>query len=163
MDYLWTPWRYQYVTSAGTPDRCVLCAAAESTNDRETLVVYRGQTTFVILNRFPYTNGHVMIVPYRHVANLQDLSDETLIEMTRLAKTTERHLRQLYHPDGLNIGMNLGKSAGAGIEEHLHLHALPRWSGDTNFMTVVGETRVMPEDLAVTWTRLREAFDGDRG
>jgi ATP adenylyltransferase len=163
MDYLWTPWRYQYVTWAGKPDRCVLCAAAESNDDREMLVVYRGETAFVILNRFPYTNGHVMIVPYRHVANLQDLSDDTLIEMTRLAKTTERHLRKLYHPDGLNIGMNLGKSAGAGIEEHLHLHALPRWSGDTNFMTVVGETRVMPEDLEVTWTRLREAYDGDRG
>jgi ATP adenylyltransferase len=163
MDYLWTPWRYQYVTSTGKPDRCVLCAAAESADDRETLVVHRGESVFVILNRYPYTNGHVMIVPYRHISNLQDLSDDTLIEMTLVAKTTERHLRKLYHPDGLNIGMNLGKSAGAGIEEHLHLHALPRWTGDTNFMTVVGETRVMPEDLEVTWTRLREAYDGDRG
>src|SRR5579883_10302 len=151
MDYLWTPWRYQYVTSSGKPDRCVLCAAGESTDDRESLVVYRGETAYVILNRYPYTSGHVMIVPYVHVSTLQDLSDETVAEMARLAKLTERHLRALYHPDGLNIGMNLGKSAGAGIAEHLHLHALPRWTGDTNFMTVVGETRVMPEELDVTW------------
>lgn len=163
MDYLWTPWRYQYVTSGAKPDRCVLCTAAESSNDRETLVIYRGEAVFVILNRYPYTNGHVMIVPYRHVSALHDLSDDTLAEMARIAKRTERHLRALYHPDGLNLGMNLGKSAGAGIEEHLHLHALPRWTGDTNFMTVVGETRVMPEDLDVTWTRLREAYDEDRG
>ena len=163
MDYLWTPWRYQYVTSAGKPDRCVLCEAAATEDDREFLVVYRGPKAFVILNRYPYTNGHVMIVPYQHVSTLQELSDETLTEMIRLAKTTERHLRGLYHPDGLNMGLNLGKSAGAGIAEHLHLHMLPRWTGDTNFMTVVGETRVMPEDLDVTWARLREAYDGERG
>jgi ATP adenylyltransferase len=163
MDYLWTPWRYQYVTSAGKPDRCVLCHAAESADDRETLVVSRGKSSYVILNRFPYTSGHVMIVPYRHVSSLQDLDDSTLAEMFRLAKTTERHLLDLYRPDGLNLGMNLGKSAGAGIAGHLHLHVLPRWTGDTNFMTVVGETRVMPEALEVTWERLRAAYDGERG
>jgi ATP adenylyltransferase len=163
MDHLWTPWRYQYVTSAGKPDQCVLCAAAASADDRAMLVVHRGETAFVILNRYPYTSGHVMIVPYRHVSTMQDLSDATLAEMALLAKVTERHLLELYHPDGMNIGMNLGKSAGAGIAEHLHLHALPRWTGDTNFMTAVGETRVMPEALEVTWERLRGAYDGDRG
>jgi ATP adenylyltransferase len=163
MDYLWTPWRYQYVTSAGKPDRCVLCDAGALGDDRERLVVYRGETVYVLLNRFPYTSGHVMIVPYRHVSTLQDMADDALAEMARVAKATDRHLRALYRPEGLNIGMNLGKSAGAGIAEHLHLHVLPRWTGDTNFMTVVGETRVMPEALDVTWVRLREAYDGDKG
>jgi len=162
MDYLWTPWRYQYVTSTGKADRCVLCDAAASPDDSASLVVYRGREAFVILNRYPYTSGHVMIVPYRHVSTLENLSDEALVEMTRLVKTTERHIRELYHPEGMNVGMNLGKSAGAGIAEHLHLHVLPRWTGDTNFMTVIGETRVMPESLEVTWQRLHAAYDGAR-
>jgi ATP adenylyltransferase len=160
MDYLWTPWRYQYVTSAGDPGGCVFCAAAASADDRANLIVYRGPLAFVILNRFPYTSGHVMIVPYQHVSTLQELSDDALVEMTRLARTVEGHLREIYHPDGMNLGINLGKSAGAGIAGHLHLHALPRWTGDTNFMTVVGETRVLPEDLDITWQRLRAAFEG---
>ena len=157
MDYLWTPWRYQYVTTAGDAAGCVFCAAAAG-DDREQLIVYRGPRAFVILNRFPYTSGHIMIVPYQHAASMLELPEETLIEMTLLARTSERHLRDVYHPDGLNLGLNLGKSAGAGIAGHLHLHALPRWTGDTNFMTVVGETRVLPEDLAGTWERLRRAF-----
>ncbi|HUB31941.1 MAG TPA: HIT domain-containing protein [Bryobacteraceae bacterium] len=157
MDYLWTPWRYQYVTTAGDAAGCVFCAAAAG-DDREQLIVYRGLRAFVILNRFPYTSGHIMIVPYQHAASMLELPEETLIEMTLLARTSERHLRDVYHPDGLNLGLNLGKSAGAGIAGHLHLHALPRWTGDTNFMTVVGETRVLPEDLAATWERLRRAF-----
>ncbi len=159
MDYLWTPWRYQYVTTSGESAGCVFCAAAAG-DDREHLIVYRGPRAFVIVNRFPYTSGHIMIVPYQHTASLLELPDETLVEMTLLARTSERHLRTIYHPDGLNLGLNLGKSAGAGIAGHLHLHALPRWAGDTNFMTVVGETRVLPEDLAVTWQRLRQAFAG---
>jgi ATP adenylyltransferase len=160
MDYLWTPWRYLYVTSSGEKGECVLCAAARSADDRECLVVHRGAHAFVLLNRFPYTNGHIMIVPYQHVASLHELADEALLEMARLARTAEEHLRALYRPDGLNLGMNLGHSAGAGIAAHLHLHALPRWTGDTNFMTVVAETRVLPEDLTVTWERLRRAFAG---
>jgi ATP adenylyltransferase len=158
MDYLWTPWRYQYITGQVKPDRCIFCAAGESTDDRAHLVVYRGAYAYVILNRFPYTSGHVMIVPYNHVATMLDLPEEALAEMMRLARDAERHLRAVYRPDGLNLGMNLGESAGAGIAGHLHLHALPRWTGDTNFMTVVGETRVLPEDLEVTWHRLRDAF-----
>ncbi len=158
MDYLWTPWRYQYVTSGDKPGGCVFCAAAASEDDRANLVVHRGGEAFVILNRFPYTSGHLMIVPYQHVATLGELSEAALLETARLARAVEGLLREVYHPDGMNLGMNLGKSAGAGIAAHLHLHALPRWSGDTNFMTVVGETRVLPEALDITWQRLRAAF-----
>jgi len=160
MDYLWTPWRYQYVTKPEEAGVCVFCAAAQSSDDARTLVVYRGAANFVILNRYPYCSGHVMVVPYQHVATLEELSDESLFEMIRLARTCEKHLRAAYRPDGLNFGINLGKSAGAGIAGHLHLHALPRWTGDTNFMTVVGETRVVPESLDVTWEKLRAAFQG---
>jgi len=158
MDYLWTPWRYQYITTAGGPGECVFCAAAQAKDDHEVLVVYRGTNNFVIVNRFPYTSGHVMVIPYRHVATLEDLDDASLTELMFLARRTEKHLRTVYRPDGLNIGMNIGKSAGAGIAGHLHMHLLPRWLGDTNFMTVVGETRVVPEDLSITWDRLRSAF-----
>jgi ATP adenylyltransferase len=158
MDYLWTPWRYRYVTSTADQGECVFCAAAKATSDRESLVVHRASRNFVILNRFPYTSGHIMVVPYDHVASLEDLPDEALVEMIRLAREAEKRLRALYRPDGLNIGINLGKSAGAGIAGHLHLHALPRWTGDTNFMTVTGETRVLPESLEVTWERLSRAF-----
>ena len=113
----------------------------------------------MILNRFPYTNGHIMVVPYEHVATLDGLPEETALEMMRLAQRAERHIRDLYHPEGLNIGMNIGSAAGAGVAGHLHLHILPRWIGDTNFMTTVGESRVMPEDLAVTWEKMKAAFD----
>lgn len=159
MDYLWTPWRYQYVTKAGEVDECIFCAAvADNAHDRERLVVHRAARNLVMLNRFPYTSGHVMVVPYEHVATLEALPDETLVELIRLARLSEVHLRAVYHPDGLNVGFNIGRSAGAGIANHLHLHALPRWTGDTNFMTAVGETRVLPEDLQVTWERLRQVF-----
>jgi ATP adenylyltransferase len=158
MDYLWTPWRYQYVTNAEGGSECVFCAAAKSASDRESLVVHRAARNFVILNRYPYTTGHLMVVPYAHVSSLTDLPDETLEETIRLARDAELRLREVYRPDGLNIGINLGKSAGAGIAGHVHLHALPRWTGDTNFMTVAAETRVLPEDLEKTWEKLRRAF-----
>ena len=157
MDYLWTPWRYQYVTKGGLPSGCVFCAAAGGDDDRANLVVHRASHNFIILNRFPYTNGHVMVVPFQHVATLQDLAEEALLQMMRLARQCEKHLRAAYRPDGLNIGMNLGRSAGAGIADHIHMHVLPRWAGDTNFMTVTGETRVLPEDLPATWEKLHSA------
>jgi ATP adenylyltransferase len=160
MDYLWTPWRYQYIIKTGEPAGCVFCQAGKATDDKAWLVVHRGAKNFVILNRFPYTSGHLMVVPYEHVATLGEAADETLLEMIRLAKDSERHLGTVYRPEGLNLGMNIGQSAGAGIAGHIHLHILPRWTGDTNFMTVVGETRVVPEDLDVTWSRLRAAFGG---
>ncbi len=158
MDYLWTPWRFQYVTTSGDASACVFCAAAEDTDDRSRLVIHRGKHNFVILNRFPYTSGHVMVVPYAHVATLEDLSAEALTELILLARESERRLRAVYRPEGLNLGINIGKAAGAGIACHLHMHILPRWTGDTNFMTVAGETRVLPEDLFVTWDKLHTAF-----
>ncbi len=157
MDYLWTPWRFNYVTKAGAPVGCVFCGASAATDDREALIVHRAAYNFVILNRFPYTNGHVMVVPYLHVSTLQDLPEPALLEMIRLAQEAEKHLRAIYRPDGVNLGMNIGQSAGAGIASHIHMHILPRWTGDTNFMTVTGETRVLPETLEATWERLRQA------
>jgi ATP adenylyltransferase len=157
VDYLWTPWRYQYVTKGELPSGCVFCAAAGGGDDRANLIVHRASHNFIILNRFPYTNGHVMVVPFQHVSTLEDLAEEALLEMMRLARECEKHLRATYRPDGLNIGMNLGRSAGAGIAGHVHMHILPRWAGDTNFMTVTGETRVLPEDLAATWEKLKSA------
>ena len=154
MDYLWTPWRYQYVTKAEPPSGCVFCAAAGAADDRENYIVHRARHNFIILNRFPYTNGHVMVVPFRHISTLQDMEEAPLLEMMRLLQECEQHLRTIYRPDGLNIGMNLGRSAGAGIADHIHMHVLPRWAGDTNFMTVTGETRVLPEDLPATWEKL---------
>jgi len=159
MDYLWTPWRYQYVTAAGAPGECVFCAAVKAPDDRAALVVHRAMRNLVLLNRFPYTSGHVMVIPYDHVATLEDVNEQTLEEMMLLARVTEKHLRAIYHPDGLNIGINIGRAAGAGIASHLHVHILPRWVGDTNFMTTIGETRVMPEDLQVTWEKLKAAFE----
>ena len=160
MDYLWTPWRFPYmaeVTNGKQPD-CFFCDALASNHDDETLIVYRGKTMFVILNRYPYTSGHVMIVPYAHVAELHLCRPEDLQEMMELAQRIETAYRASYKPDGMNLGMNLGRAAGAGVASHLHLHMLPRWFGDSNFMTVTGETRVHPEALATTYGKLRKAL-----
>ena len=160
MDYIWTPWRYQYMkeVTRGKQPECIFCDALARKNDAETLIVHRGAKAFVILNRFPYTSGHVMIVPYAHVAELHLCDAEALSEMMRLAQRVEIILRENYKCDGMNLGMNLGRAAGAGVVGHLHLHALPRWMGDSNFMTVVGETRVHPEDLSTTYERLSKAL-----
>jgi ATP adenylyltransferase len=158
MDYLWTPWRYSYIASGVKDDECIFCAAAEGRDDAKSLIVLRGKKNFVILNRYPYTSGHVMVVPYAHLASLTESEPETLSEMMALAQRIERALGNLYHPNGFNVGINIGKAAGAGIAGHLHLHVLPRWIGDTNFMTTVGETRVQPEELATTYQRLRGAL-----
>jgi len=160
MDYLWTPWRFQYmaqVTSGKQPE-CIFCDAAQWKDDEETLIVYRGKDAFVILNRFPYTSGHVMIVPYDHVAELGLCKPEALNEMMELARRIEAVFRMNYKPDGMNLGINLGRAAGAGVAGHLHLHMLPRWFGDSNFMTVVGETRVHPEELKTTYERIKKAL-----
>jgi len=160
MDYLWTPWRYQYMAEAasGKQPECIFCDTVARKDDAETLIVYRGKKTFVILNRFPYTSGHVMIVPYAHVAELKLCEPEALSEMMQLAQHVEGVFRANYKPDGMNLGMNLGRAAGAGVAGHLHLHMLPRWFGDSNFMTVTGETRVHPEDLKTTYDRLKKAL-----
>ena len=157
MEYLWTPWRYNYIVKTNEPAECFFCAA-KSADDRESLVVHRGEHNLVILNRFPYTSGHLMIAPFQHVASLGALPDETLTEMIRLARAAEGHLRTIYNPDGLNMGLNIGRAAGAGVPTHIHMHILPRWVGDTSFMSVVAETRILPEDLNNTWDRLRSVF-----
>jgi ATP adenylyltransferase len=161
MDYIWTPWRYQYMKEAasGKQVKCFFCDAVARTDDAETLVVYRGAKSFIILNRFPYTSGHVMVVPYAHVPSLGECEPEALDEMMRLAQRVEAAFRQNYNPDGMNIGMNIGRAAGAGVAGHIHMHVLPRWFGDANFMTVTGETRVHPEELATTYQRLRAALN----
>jgi len=158
MDYLWTPWRYRYIADASKDERCIFCDAVAANDDPKTLIVLRAQKNFVILNRFPYTSGHVMIVPYQHVAELPAADSAALSEMMQLAQRVQVALEKAYHPQGYNLGMNLGRAAGAGVTGHLHLHVLPRWAGDANFMTVVGETRVEPEDLSTAYEKLHRAL-----
>jgi len=158
MDFLFTPWRYAYVTGAEKAPECLFCWAASQKNDEKTLVVHRAQHCFIMLNAFPYTSGHVMVVPYQHTDQLQDLPAPAAHELVELTQKMEGVLRQLYRPDGLNLGMNLGKAAGAGVAGHIHMHVLPRWVADSNFMTVVGETRVLPEALETTYQRIRGKF-----
>jgi ATP adenylyltransferase len=154
MDYLWTPWRYAYVSTAEKAIGCVFCEAAKADDDSKVLVVHRAQHCFIILNAYPYTPGHVMIVPYAHLDELRKLPVEAAHEMMELAQRMETVLRGLYHPDGINLGMNIGKAAGAGIAGHIHMHVLPRWVADANFLSVVSETRVLPETLDETWKRM---------
>src|SRR5499427_3713895 len=159
MDYIWTPWRYQYMAqAAGRQTECIFCEALQRNNDEETHIVLRGGKNFVILNRFPYTSGHVMVVPYAHVAELQACEAAALAEMMHIAQRVTTAFAAEYQPDGANLGMNLGRAAGAGVAGHLHLHMLPRWIGDSSFMTVTGEARVLPEDLKTTYERLSKAL-----
>jgi ATP adenylyltransferase len=144
---LWAPWRMEYI-EAPKPEECIFCAAAESDDDAEHYVVARGEHCFVMLNAYPYTSGHMMIAPYDHVDSLEQLDDETLLELMTLTRTALVVLRDAYGPEGFNIGLNQGKVAGAGVEDHVHQHVVPRWAGDTNFMPVVGDVRVLPQSLA---------------
>lgn len=158
MDSLFAPWRYSYLTQGAACDECVFCAALRNPPEGLDLVVYRARHNFIILNLYPYNNGHLMIVPYEHTASPAASSPEQRAEMAELAAAGEEVLRQTYHPDGLNLGMNLGRAAGAGVEQHFHLHMVPRWAGDTNFMAVMAGTRVIPEDLRETREKIRAAF-----
>jgi ATP adenylyltransferase len=158
MDYLWSPWRYRYLTGPQEEGACVFCRIAADRDDERNLVVYRAEFNFIVLNRFPYTSGHLMVVPYVHKAALSELDSAITAELMSLMRMAEQRLRAVYKPDGLNIGMNIGESAGAGIAGHVHMHVLPRWFGDANFLTTIGETRVLPEELPVTWRRMRESF-----
>jgi ATP adenylyltransferase len=158
MDYLWTPWRYAYVSTAEKSVGCVFCNAVEANDDEKTLIVHRGKHCFIILNAYPYTPGHVMVVPYQHLDELRKLPPDAATEMMQLSQRMESILRELYHPDGINLGMNIGKAAGAGIAGHIHMHILPRWIADANFMSVVGETRILPETLQETWKRMTATF-----
>jgi ATP adenylyltransferase len=158
MDYLWTPWRYAYIATAATVSGCVFCDLPKEGDDAKVGIVHRGQHCFVILNTYPYTSGHVMVVPFAHLDELQKLPEAAANEMMALAKKMEGVLRQLYSPDGINVGMNIGRAAGAGVAGHIHMHILPRWVGDTNFMTTTGETRVLPESLEMTYQRIKGAM-----
>jgi ATP adenylyltransferase len=167
MDWLWSPWRYRYVSQAAphpndADTACIFCdKGRDAAHDRQSYLLYRGRFCFALLNLYPYTNGHLMVAPYQHVAELSLVSLETLAEMMELAQRTERIFKQAYHCDGINLGMNLGRAAGAGIAGHLHMHILPRWFGDSNFMTTVAETRVMPEDLETSYNKLQPLFNSN--
>ena len=158
MERLWTPWRLAYVSGGGESHACVFCDAPDS-QDAAPLIVFRGPSCFVILNLFPYNNAHLLVVPNRLVATLADATPSELQALIELARTAEIAITEAYAPHGMNMGINLGKPAGAGLPGHLHLHVVPRWNGDTNFMTVVGQTRVLPEELPQTADKLRPIFE----
>ncbi len=163
MDYLWTPWRYAYVSTAGQIEGCLFCRTRAATDDREARILHRGQFCLVMLNAFPYSSGHVLIAPYAHVDQLDKLESAASAEMMALMQRMASVFRRVYTPDGINFGMNLGRAAGAGIASHIHVHGLPRWFGDTSFITAVAETRVIPESLETTWEKLRAGLAADGG
>ena len=160
MDILFTPWRYPYLTSPKSEkaESCIFCAAAQSIPSRDTLTLYSNGRALVMLNRYPYTNGHLMVAPMAHEARLFDSTEDSLRALIRLTAESQRILSDVYHPDGFNIGMNFGQVAGAGVADHYHLHVVPRWSGDSNFMTVTARTRLVPEELDVTFDKLEPHF-----
>ncbi|MBI2828177.1 MAG: HIT domain-containing protein [Acidobacteria bacterium] len=157
MDRLWSPWRLEYVTGGGQQAGCIFCEATRPP-ESEPLVIFEGSTCYVILNLYPYNNGHLMVVPYRHVATLGELTSDEMNEIGRLTQRCEIALTEAFRPHGFNVGINLGTAAGAGVLDHVHVHVVPRWSGDTNFMTVVGDMRVLPEDLGASAARLKPIF-----
>ena len=158
MDYLWSPWRYRYVTKLERETGCVFCRKLDENKDEENFIVYRGLNSFVLLNLYPYTSGHLMIAPYHHIGQLSQADDATWSEMTALTRKAVHVIQAAYKPDGVNLGMNLGESAGAGIADHIHMHVLPRWYADANFLSVIGETRVLPETLEDTYRKLKPLF-----
>jgi ATP adenylyltransferase len=161
VDHLWSPWRLDYVTAEKPQTGCIFCQPrpdAEPSAERNPLIVFEGSLAYVILNRYPYNNGHLMVVPHRHLPTLVDLTIDELNEIALLTQRSEAALRESYRLEGINVGLNLGKPAGGGIPGHLHVHLVPRWLGDTNFMTVIGDTRVLPEDLSASAARLAPIF-----
>lgn len=158
MDHLWTPWRFHYLRSTSQDAPCVLCRLPAEQRDPENLILCRSAHNYIVLNKFPYTTGHLLIVIRRHVASLVATVTEELHELISLSRKCEVILREVYQPAGFNIGFNIGKSAGAGVADHLHLHVVPRWEGDANLVSVIGQTRVIPEDLATTYSRLFPLF-----
>jgi ATP adenylyltransferase len=156
MDRIFSPWRYAYMNTVqeGTKVDCLFCSKLAEGDDRRALIVHRAQHCFIMLNAFPYTNGHLMVVPYAHLDELQKLPRDAAHELIDITQRMERVLRNIYRPDGINLGMNIGRAAGAGVAGHIHMHVLPRWFGDANFMGVIGETRVLPESLDQTYERI---------
>ena len=159
MRIVFAPWRYDYVKSSDSAKTCVFCDIQASSDDGASLIVFRGRHNFIVLNRYPYVSGHAMVVPYAHVDHPGALSPEARTEMMSLVNVLLSALGELYSPQGFNMGMNIGPAAGAGIADHIHMHAMPRWGGDTNFITVVGDMRVIPEDLSETHRKLRTYFE----
>jgi ATP adenylyltransferase len=162
---IWAPWRLKYVKDADkdNEDQCVFCAKPALGDDETALIVHRGEHAFVILNLYPYTNGHLMVAPFEHVARIQDIPAEVTTEMLDLAKVAMNRLEDVYGPQGFNVGFNQGRAAGAGVEHHIHMHVVPRWGGDTNFMPVIADHRVMPQSLEDSYRVLREAYGYDVG
>jgi ATP adenylyltransferase len=156
MDHLWAPWRMTYIREGLDKPGCLFCNLLQMDDGQENLIIHRGDHNFVVLNRYPYTNGHIMIVPYDHVPSLEGLSSETLTEMMELSQQALRVLRTQYRAEAFNLGSNIGEESGAGVAEHVHLHIVPRWKGDTNFMATTAETRVLPEAIEVTYQTLCE-------
>lgn len=161
IERLWTPWRMEYILDNSKSSRCVFCHKPKEDDDRTNLILHRGKKSFVIMNRYPYNNGHLLITPYSHVGDMEGLSEEELCEMTIEMQRSIGILKKVMNPDGFNMGMNLGKAAGSGIDDHIHLHIVPRWKGDTNFMPVLSDVRVMPEHLDDTYMKLLELYKED--
>ena len=157
MERLWAPWRMDYIIN-DKPSDCIFCGAETPERDRERLILHRTPLSFVMMNRYPYTNGHLLIAPYRHTAELNELDEAEMLDLFATLRLCRNVLQATASPGGFNIGINLGRAAGAGVDEHLHLHIVPRWNGDTNFMSVLDDVRVMPENLTATYERLRPAF-----
>jgi ATP adenylyltransferase len=161
MDRLWSPWRYDYIKSGSSeqPGACIFCSLQEKpADDKKNFIVHRAAHNFVVLNLYPYISGHLLVVPYAHLGELDAAPKETTDELMDLTKRAQGILRETYKPHGFNLGMNLGRSAGAGVADHIHLHIMPRWTGDANFMSTIGETRVIPEDLTETYRKLHGKF-----
>lgn len=159
MEFLWSPWRMNYIQSSKKDDSCIFCAALSKPDGLDNLILNRGEKVFIILNRYPYTSGHLMLVPFNHQPTLEVLEIETLAELMELAQQSIQVIRYVYHPEGFNLGINIGDVAGAGVTGHVHMHIVPRWSGDTNFMSTLATTRVLPESLEDTYHRLKAAWD----
>lgn len=157
MKRIWAPWRMKYILSSRQKG-CFLCDICQGKNDKQCFVLKRGKFTFLLLNRYPYNNGHLMVVPYRHINKLESMHEQEMGEMMKLAATACKALRKSLHPDGFNLGLNIGAVAGAGLKDHLHLHIVPRWEGDTNFMPVFGEVKIIPQPLDELWRKLRDVL-----
>ena len=158
MEHMWAPWRMEYILSQKS-NGCIFCDKPQQKKDRDNLILYRGDSSFIIMNYYPYNNGHLMIVPYKHISNLEELAVDNRNEMMEILSKAGEIIKKTMQPEGMNIGMNLGKTAGAGIDDHLHFHIVPRWNGDTNFMPIFGNSRVLPQGLYETWETLKSHFD----
>lgn len=158
MKALWAPWRMEYILGKKEPE-CIFCSYPKKNNDRDNLILYRSAHNFVMMNKYPYNNGHIMVVPYIHTSTIDNLTDEILLDFIKVTQRSLKSLKEIFRPEGFNIGINIGAVAGAGMEEHVHLHMVPRWAGDTSFMSVLGEIRVVPEHIMETYDKLYPTFN----